>query len=144
MDPIERKRLRVEKLINDLRSLFTEKELGVLDLPEESKYGIKPNYTYGMFFNKAKQDYFVAKLDVDVYGFIMYLLHEKVSEHILENSGKMKITIKNNKPRPDKPPGMHGSLDSNEWKKNQKELTSKEHSPDRAVTSNASEDDLPF
>ena len=130
---------RIKNLINRLKELFTEKELEVLNLPESSKYGIKPEFTYGMFMNKPSSQYHIAKLDIDTYKFLLYLQHPHVQKHIEENNGKLKITIKVGKSK-----AWYGSLDSNEWKK-QKELTSKEHSPDRAVTyNNASDDDLPF
>lgn len=129
---------RIQQLLKGVASLFNEKEREVLNLPESSQYGIKPEFTYGMFFNKPASQYHKVKLDIDIYKFLMYLQKEKVNEHLLENQGKLRLTCKEGKSG-----RWYGSLDSNDWKK-QKELTSKEHSPDRAVTSNASDDDLPF
>ena len=129
---------RIQQLLKGVASLFNEKEREVLNLPESSQYGIKPEFTYGMFFNKPASQYHKVKLDIDIYKFLMYLQTEKVNQHLLENQGKLRLTCKEGKSG-----RWYGSLDSNDWKK-QKELTSKEHSPDRAVTSNASDDDLPF
>lgn len=129
---------RIQKLLDRFKELFSEKELNVLELPESSQYGIKPEFTYGMFFNKPASQYHKVKIDIDVFKLMMYMQTDKVREHIIENKGKIKITCKEGKSGK-----WYGSLDSNDWKK-QKELTSKEHSPDRAVTSNASDDDLPF
>ena len=134
---------RILEIIHGIRSVFKTTELSVLELPENSRDGIKPNFLYGVYCNPPSTKYHKGRIDIDVYKFLLYLQKEEVIQHIKENNGKLKWTIKQAKPQANKPERWYGSLDSNEWKK-QKELTSKEHSPDRAITSKASEDDLPF
>lgn len=134
---------RIKVLLKQLRTILDTKELDRLDLPAGARGSINPDFVNGLFANPPASKYHKAKIDIDIVGLLVYLCHEKVQEHLIENVGKLRMTVKQAKPKPNAPERWYGALDSNDWKK-KTELTSKEHSPDRAVTPNASDDDLPF
>lgn len=135
---------RIKVLLKELRNILDSKELSRLDIPEGARGFMNPDFINGLFVNPPASKYHKAKIDIDIVSLLTYLMHDKVQQHLVENVGKLRMTVKQAKPKPNTPERWYGALDSNDWKK-KTELTSKEHSPDRAVTSNASaEDDLPF
>lgn len=135
---------RIKVLIKQLKTILSASELGRLDIPAGSKGHINPDFINGLFVNPPASKYHKAKIDIDIVSLLTYLCHDKTLEHLVENVGKLKLTVKQAKPKPNAPERWYGALDSNEWKK-KAELTSKEHNPDRAISPNASEDDdLPF
>ena len=116
-----------------------------LSLEKGARGSINPDFTNGLFFNPPNSNYHICKVDINVQEFLLYLQHEDVQAHLNENNNKLSITVKKKKQDQNK---WYGSLDDLSYR-NKKELTSKEHSPDRVVENNveASGDDddgLPF
>ena len=86
----------------------------------------------GLYTYKGTKDYIVSKNSLNVEKFKQQLDDPDIQKHIKENEGYLKfITMISKAGKP------YSKLESN----NYKEITSKEHSPDR---NNNDDDGLPF
>ena len=69
---------RILEIIHGIRSVFKTTDSSVLELPENSRDGIKPNFLYGVYCNPPNTKYHKGRIDIDVYKFLLYLQKKKL------------------------------------------------------------------